>query len=136
MYNKIIQNSPDYYFSEIENKKNKILNLQNQRNKQLFIQEGINNKLISTLKNYETKKKNNKIIVDKLKEKNELLKYKEEILLDVDKEIIPIISKVKESKDIETNIFNLVLFNYSNKTYTFMTRYLFNLKKDLYELQN
>ena len=116
MYNKIIQNSPDYYFSEIENKKNKILNLQNQRNKQLFIQEGINNKLISTLKNYETKIKNNKIIVDKLKEKNELLKYKEEILLDVDKEIIPIISKVKESKDIETNIFNLVLFNYSNKT--------------------
>ena len=115
MYNKIIHNSPDYYFSEIENKKNKILNMQNQRNKQLFIQEGINNKLISTLKNYETKIYNNKIIVDKLKEKNDLLKYKEEILLDVNKEIIPIISKVKESKDIETNIFNLILFNYSNK---------------------
>lgn len=115
MYNKIIHNSPDYYFSEIENKKNKILNMQNQRNKQLFIQEGINNKLISTLKNYETKINNNKIIVDKLKEKNDLLKYKEEILLDVNKEIIPIISKVKESKDIETNIFNLILFNYSNK---------------------
>ena len=115
IYNKIIHNNIDYYLNELENKKNKVLNFQNQRNKQLFIQEGIHNKLISTLKNYETKIKNNKIIADKLKEKNDLLKYKEEIILDIDKDIIPIVSKVKESKDIETNIFNLILFNYSNK---------------------
>lgn len=117
-YNKIIihnNKNTDYYLSEIENKKNKILELQNQRNRQFFIQEGINNRLISTLKNYETKINNNKIIVDKLKEKNDLLKYKKEIILDVKKEIIHIISKVKESKDIEINIFNLILCNYSNK---------------------
>ena len=49
-----------------------------------------------------------------MKEKNKLLKYKEEIICEMNKEIIPLISKVEESKEIETNILNLILNNYSN----------------------
>ena len=99
----------DYYLKVIEKKKNKILEQQNKRNKKLFIQEEIQNKIISTMNNYENKIKTNKIIVNRLKEKNDLLNYKEEIICNMQKEIIPIISKVKESQEIEANIFNLLL---------------------------
>lgn len=99
----------DYYLKVIEKKKNKILEEQNKRNKKLFIQEELQNKLISTVNSYENKIETNKIIVNRLKEKNDLLNYKEEIICNRNKEIIPIISKVKESQEIEASIFNLLL---------------------------
>jgi len=57
-------------------------------------------------------KKNIKIRINKLIEKNNLLKYKEEINLDGNKEIIPIITIVKETKEIESSIINLILKKY------------------------
>ena len=58
---------------------------------------------------------NTKKIIDKLREKNVTLKNKEKIIVDVNKEIMPIITKVKESKEIEENIINIVLSNYTNE---------------------
>ena len=106
----------DYYLSAIEKNKNKILEDQNKRNKKLFAQEDFQNRLLSTVNCYENKIKTNKIIVNRLKEKNDLLNYKEEIILNRNKELIPIISKVKESQEIEAGIFNLFLKNNINNT--------------------
>ena len=106
----------DYYLKVIERKKKIILEEQNKRNKKLFIQEEMQNKLISTMNNYENKIKTNNIIVNRLKEKNDLLNYKEEIICNMNKEIIPIISKVKESQEIEASIFNLFLKKNINNT--------------------
>lgn len=113
--NDTIDNS-DYYLKVIEKKKNKLLEEQNKRNKKLFIQEEIQNRLISTANSYENKIKINKIIVNRLREKNDLLNYKEEIIYNMNKEIIPIISKVKESQEIEASIFNLFLKKNINNT--------------------
>jgi hypothetical protein len=106
----------EYYLKIIEKKKNKILEEQSKRNKKLFIQEEIQNKLISAMNSYENKIKTNNIIVNRLKEKNDLLNYKEEIICNMNKEIIPIISKVKESQEIEASIFNLFLKKNINNT--------------------
>ena len=106
--------SMDYNFKEIEAKINKILTNQNNMNKKLFYQEEIKNNLISTLNIYDNKIDINREFLNKLKEKNEYLKYKEKIILDINKELIPIISKVKESKEIESNILNIILSNYKS----------------------
>ena len=99
---------------EIEFRKNIILNDQDKRNIKLLIQEEKYNKLFSTLNDYENKIKITKNEINKIKEKNELLKYKKEIIIDTNKELIPIISKIKESKQIENNIINSSMKNYKD----------------------
>ena len=116
-YNKDNDNdSFDLYLREIENKKSKLLYEQDRRNKKLFVQEEKYNKLISSVNCYENRNNDIKLVINKLKEKNDLLKYKEEILLERNREIIPIISKIKESKEIESNIINSILSNYKNNS--------------------
>ena len=112
-YNKD-NDSFELYMKEIEFRKNIILNEQDKRNIKLLIQEEKYNKLFSTLNDYESKIKITKIEINKIKEKNELLKYKEEIIIDTNKELIPIISKIKESKQIENNIINSIMKNYKD----------------------
>ena len=104
----------DNYLIELEKKKNKLLKEKEKINKQLFNQDIIYNNLKKAFKKYESKIKNKKFIINKIKEKNELLKYKKEIIIEINKEIIPIISKIKESKLIENNIINLILNNNEN----------------------
>ena len=112
-YNKD-NDSFELYMKEIENKKNIILNTQDKRNKKLFCQDEKYNKLFSTLYDYENKIKNTKKEINKIKEENELLKYKEEIIINTNKELIPIISKIKESKQMENNIINTIMQNYKD----------------------
>ena len=112
-YNKD-NDSFELYIKEIENKKNIILNTQDKRNKKLFYQDEKYNKLFSTLYDYENKIKNTKKEINKIKEENELLKYKEEIIINTNKELIPIISKIKESKQMENNIINTIMQNYKD----------------------
>lgn len=104
--------SLNIYLNELENKNNKIFEQQKKYNKNLFNKEKNYHKLISTLSDYENKINNTKKIINELTEKNDLLKYKEEINVDGNKEIIPIIITVKESKEIESSIINLILKNY------------------------
>ena len=114
---KTINNNDKYdknYLKEIENKNKNIFIQQEKNNKTLFKQEEIINKIISIIEDYENKIISKKKEINELIEKNYLLKNKEEINIDVNKEIIPIISKVKESKGIEENIFNIILKNYTD----------------------
>ena len=116
-YNKDNENdnvSFDFYLKEIEARKNILLSELANKNKLLFNQEEKYNKLLSSLNEYDNKIKNTKIIINKLQEKNDLLKYKEEIILERNKELITIISKVKQAKAIENNIINLILKNYKD----------------------
>ena len=106
--------SLDFYLKELENKKEKIIIEQDKRNKKLFNQDENYNKIYSSLKNYENKIGDTKVVINKIKEKNDLIKFKEEIIYENNKEIIPIISKIKESKEIETNIINSVISNFKN----------------------
>ena len=103
----------DYILIDIEMKINKILKEQDKMNRKLFNQEQLYNKLYNSLKTYENKIKNNQFIIDKFKEKIDILKNKESIY-NINCEIIPLITKVKESKDIENDIFNLILKNNNN----------------------
>ena len=104
----------DNLLIELENKKNKILKAQEKINNIFFNQEETFNSLKNTLNNYEYKNQNNKFIINKFKEKNELLKFKKKVICNNNKEIIPLISKIKESKEIENNIINLILKNKGN----------------------
>ena len=108
--------SIDFNIKEIEIKKKRIINEQIKRNKKLFNQEETEHNLISTLNTYESKIDINNLLIKQLKEKNKLLKYKEEIICEMNKEILPLISKVEESKEIEINILNLILNNYANNS--------------------
>ncbi len=102
----------NFYLNELENKNYKIFDQQKKYNKKVFNQEKNYHKLISTLSDYENRINNTKRIINELAEKNDLLKYKEEINLDGNKEIIPIITIVKETKEIESSIINLILKKY------------------------
>lgn len=116
-YNKDNENdnvSFDFYLKEIEIKKGKLLSENANKNKILFNQDEKYNKLLSSLNEYNNKIKDAKIIINKLHEKNDLLKYKEEIILQRNKELITIISKVKQAQAIENNIINLILKNYKD----------------------
>ena len=116
-YNKDNENdsvSFDFYLKEIEIRKGILLSEHANKNKLLFNQEEKYNKLLSSLNEYDNKIKNAKIIINKLQEKNDLLKYKEEIILERNKELITIISKVKQAQAIENNIINLILKNYKD----------------------
>ena len=104
----------DFYLIELENKKNKILNEQLKNNKKLFNLQENENKLINTLQNYDEKIKNNNFIISQIKEKKDLMKYKEEIVYNTNKKITPLISKIKESKEIENHIINLILKSNEN----------------------
>jgi hypothetical protein len=99
---------------ELENKKHKIIKEQHKINKNLFIQEELYNRLYTTFDNYNNKINTFKNNIIKLKEKNDLLKYKEKMIKDENKDVIPIITKVKETKEIENNIIKLILNNYTN----------------------
>ena len=116
-YNKDNENdsvSFDFYLKEIEIRKGILLSEHANKNKLLFYQDEKYNKLLSSLNEYDNKIKNAKIIINKLQEKNDLLKYKEEIILERNKELITIISKVKQAQAIENNIINLILKNYKD----------------------
>jgi hypothetical protein len=102
------------YTNESNNKNMQFLIKEEKRNNMLFKQEEIYNKINSIIKDYENKIIRKKKIINELTEKNDLLKNKEEINLDVKKGIIPIITKVKESKEIEGNIINIILKNYKD----------------------
>jgi hypothetical protein len=104
----------NYYTNESNNKNMQFLIKEEKRNNMLFKQEEIYNKINSIIKDYENKIIRKKKIINELTEKNDLLKNKEEINLDVKKGIIPIITKVKESKEIEGNIINIILKNYKD----------------------
>ena len=104
----------DNAFIELEDKKNKIIKNIEKINKKFFNQEEKYNKIKNALNYYERKINDNKYIMVKINEKNDLLKYKKKINYNYEKEIIPIISKIKESKEIENNIINLLLKNYDN----------------------
>ena len=104
----------DIGFIELENKKNNILKIMGKINHKFFNQEVLYNKLKKTLNYYESKINNYKFLINKIKEKNDLLKYKKKIIYNNEKEIIPIIPKIKESKEIENNIINLILKNNRN----------------------
>ena len=104
----------DFYLIELENKKNKILNEQLKNNKKLFNLQENENKIINTLQNYDEKIKNNNFIISQIKEKKDLMKYKEEIVYNTNKKITPLISKIKESKEIENHIINLILKSNEN----------------------
>ena len=99
---------------ELENKKHKIIKEQHRLNKNLFNQEELYNRLYTTFDNYNNKINNIKNNIIKLKEKNDLLKYKEKMIKDENKDIIPIITKVKETKEIENNIIKLILNKYTH----------------------
>ena len=100
---------------KIENKKNRILKEMERQNKIFFEQEGGCVRLRGVVKNYGTKIENCKYIIEKLRDKNEKIKYKEEIVYNINKDLIEIITKVKESKEIENNIMNLMLKKEINK---------------------
>lgn len=112
--NETVNISYDFYINEIETRKNNLLTEQAEKNLKLFNQDEKYNQLLYSIKSYENKIKDSKIIINKLQEKNELLKYKEEIILERNKELIPIISKVKQAKELENNIINSILNNYKN----------------------
>ena len=99
----------DFYLLEIEDKKNKILTGQDKINKKLFYQQESEKKLLDTLNNYENKIDINTFVMNQMKEKSDLLRYKEDMFLDINKDITPIITEVKESKEIENDIINLIL---------------------------
>ena len=104
----------DNAFIELENKKNAIIKSIAKINKKFFNQEEKYNKIKNAFYYYERKINDNKYILHKINEKNDLLKYKNKADFNYEKEIIPIISKIKESKEIENNIINLLLKNYDN----------------------
>ena len=104
----------DFYLIELENKKNKILNEKLKNNKKLFNLQENENKIINTLQNYDEKIKNKNFIISQIKEKKNLMKYKEEIVYNANKKITPLISKIKESKEIENHIINLILKSNEN----------------------
>ena len=112
--NDIENDSFDFYLRELENRKYKILNEQDKKNKIFFGQDDKYNKLISSFNYYENKKIDTKNAINKLIEKNNILKFKEEIIFKRNREILPIISKVKESKEIENIIINSILSFYKN----------------------
>ena len=107
--------SLDLYLKELENKKEKIINEQYKRNKKLFIQDEKYKKIYSSIKNYENKINDTKIVINKIKDKNDLINYRDEIIIKTNRDIIPIISKIKESKEIENNIINSILDNFIDK---------------------
>ena len=107
-------NEIDNFLIELEKKKNKILKEKEKINKQFFNQEIMHDKLKGTLSKYESLIRNKQFIINRIKEKNELIKYKNEMIIERNKEIIPIISKFKESREIENIIINLILNNNEN----------------------
>ena len=104
----------DNYLIEIKNKKNRLFKNQEKINKILFNQEEIYNKIKNTLNVYQNKINNNKSIINQIKYNNIVLDFKNKLFCNNNKRIIPIISKVKESKEIENNIINLILNNNGN----------------------
>jgi len=104
----------DNYLIEIKNKKNRLFKNQEKINKILFNQEEIYNKIKNTLNDYQNKINNNKSIIIQIKYNNIVLDFKNKLFCNNNKRIIPIISKVKESKEIENNIINLILNNNGN----------------------
>ena len=104
----------DNGFIDLENKKNNILKSIGKINKKFFNQEEKYNKIINTLNYYERKISDNKCIIYKLNEKNDLLEFKNKINCNYEKERISIISKIKESKEIENSIIDLLLKSNEN----------------------
>jgi hypothetical protein len=101
----------DYYILEIDNKKNRILKEHEKTNRKLFIQDQKFKRVVRSINNYENKIKDCKFIINRIKDKTDILKFKDDFIYNKNKEIIPIISKVKESKEIESDIFHLILKN-------------------------
>ena len=101
----------DYYILEIVNKKNRIFKEHEKTNRKLFIQDQKYKRVVRSINNYENKIKDCKFIINRIKDKTDILKFKDDFIYNKNKEIIPIISKVKESKEIENDIFNLILKN-------------------------
>ena len=101
----------DYYILEIDNKKNRILKEHEKTNRKLFIQDQKFKRVVRSINNYENKIKDCKFIINRIKDKTDILKFKDDFIYNKNKEIIPIISKVKESKEIENDIFHLILKN-------------------------
>lgn len=101
----------DYYLLEIANKKDRIIKEQEKINRKLFIQDQKYKRVIRSINNYENKIKDCNFIIERIKEKNDKLKFKDDYVFNKNKEIIPILSKVKESKEMENDIFNLILKN-------------------------
>lgn len=103
----------DIYYNvlQLEKRKNKLLNRFISNNKQLFYLQEKEKKLINVFNNYNNKINNYTFIINQLKTKIDLLQYKEGIIYRSNKDIIPLISKVKESKSIENNIINLIVKN-------------------------
>jgi len=104
----------DNYLIEIENKKRRLFQNQEKINKLIFNQGEIYDKLKIILNNYQNKINNNKSIINQIKYNNIFLDSKRKLICDSNKIMIPIISKVKESKEIENNIINLILKNNRN----------------------
>ena len=104
----------NHYLKEIENKKNKILKEQMNKNEKLFNLEETEKKLIKTYKNYEKKIENHNFIINQTRENNTLLNNRQNIIFDSNKEIIPLITEIKKSKEIENNIIDLLLKNNAN----------------------
>ena len=104
----------NHYLKEIENKKNKILKEQMNKNEKLFNLEETEKKLIKTYKNYENKIENHNFIINQTREKNTLLNNRQNIIFDSNKEIIPLITEIKKTKEIENNIIDLLLKNNAN----------------------
>ena len=101
----------DYFIIDIVNKKNKIFKEQEKTNRKLFFQDQKYKRVVKSINNYENKIKDCKFIINRIKDKNDILKIKEEFIYNKNKEMMPILSKVKESKEIENDIFNLILKN-------------------------
>ena len=71
-------------------------------------------KLIKVYKNYEKKIENNKCLIEKMRENIISLNNKENIIIDPNKELTPIITEVKKSKEIENDIIDILLKNNEN----------------------
>ena len=104
----------DNYIINIEKKKNKVIKEIEKENRKLFNQEMIYKKINGVVNNYGIKIDNYKYIINKLTDKIEIFKSQDDTN-NVNKDIINIITKVKESKEIENNIINIIIKNGKNK---------------------
>jgi hypothetical protein len=131
--NKIFKDNDDIKFNllQLDNRKNKIFKKFTENNKQMFYLQEKEKKLINIMNNYYTKIINYKFIINHMKSKIGLKKDKEAILYNQNKNIIPIISKVQESKKIENNIINLIIkTNENTKENKYNTLVDNNIKKN------
>ncbi len=104
----------NFYLNEIEKKKNRIFKEQIKKSEILFQMEENEKKLIKVCKNYEKKIENNKCLIEKMRENIISLNNKENIIIDSNKELTPIITEVKKSKEIENDIIDILLKNNEN----------------------